>query len=182
MDKKVFLSNSGQEFVILKEFKVNGKQKLIVQFIETGSTREVFKENAMAGKLKDLYAKTVYGVGCLGEYKHIPYWKKASQLWHNVMKRCYSDNDPKGYKHKRGTTVEARWHCFANFLEDLPKLKNFDKWMQGGDCTHTRYTLDKDAIDYDANIYSRYTCSFETEHSNKSAGAINARATDPRYI
>ena len=173
-----FISNSGQEFVIFE--KLTGK-KCLIKFTETGSVREVYTDNARAGKVKDLYALTVYGVGCLGEYNRFPYWKQSIQLWRNMMKRCYSEKDNRGYKFKKGTQVEARWLCFANFLEDIHLLPNFDKWLAGGSCSKTRYNLDKDLIDPSLNIYSRYTCSFTTEHDNKRAGAINARLTDPRY-
>lgn len=176
MEKLV--SNGGKEFVILEKLP---KKKCLIQFTETGSVREVYIDNAIAGKVKDLYAKTVYGVGCLGEYKKTHYWKPCLQLWRNMMKRCYSDKDDRGYKFKKGTQVEARWLCFANFLEDVPLLDNFDKWLSGGECSNTRYNLDKDSVNPDLNIYSRYTCSFITEHDNKSAGAVNARLTDPRY-
>ena len=173
-----YVSNSGQEFVILK--KLDGR-KVLIQFTSSGSIREVFEANALAGKVKDLYSITCYGRGWLGEYRHCPYWKPALQLWRNMMKRCYSEVDDRGYLFKKGTTVDPSWHAFEKFLEDIKELPNFTKWLSGGDCTKTKYTLDKDLICPEANTYSKHTCSFVSEHDNKSAGAKVARATDKRY-
>lgn len=176
---KKYVANSGAEFVILKNL---GNKKWLIQFTDTGSVREVYSDNAIAGKVKDLYAMTCYGVGWLGDYRKYTYWKQGSQLWRNMLKRCYSDADPKGYKLKKGTTVDPRWHSLECFLEDIQFLPNFDKWLVGGKCTKTKYTLDKDLISPEANTYSKHTCSFVSEHENKKAGAINARATAPRYV
>ena len=165
-----YLSNAGQEFIVLSEFRkkhLNREHtKWIVQFVETGTTKEVYRENAISGKVRDEYAISVYGKGYSGLYdKKIPYWKKARQLWQNMMKRCYSTKDKKGYYGY--ATVCDRWHCFANFLDDLPKLKNFDLWLNP---TDEKYNLDKDLIG-NGSVYSPLNCQFITEHENKSAGA-----------
>ena len=94
-----YLNNSGQEFVVLKEFRrKHGNRehnKWIVQFVETGTTKEVYRENATSGKVRDEYAISVYGKGYQGDYskEENPHWKQARQLWQNMMKRCYSTKD-----------------------------------------------------------------------------------------
>ena len=173
-----YLNNAGQEFVVLKEFrKKHGNRehtKWIVQFVETGTTKEVYRENATTGKVRDEYAISVYGKGYQGDYskEENPHWKQARQLWQNMMKRCYSTKDKKGYYGY--ATVCDRWHCFANFLHDLPKLKNFDLWLNPID---EKYNLDKDLIG-NGSVYSPINCQFITEHENKSAGA---KATVDQY-
>ena len=153
-------NNSGDLFVILQQ---TGKQ-CIVQFLETGYVRKANIDNIKAGKIKDLYKKTSYGVGFLGEYKRTGYHAQAQQLWRNMIKRCYYENDPKNYM-AYGTTVDPRWHQFASFLEDLPTLDNFEKWLN-----KEGYQLDKDIKVPGSNVYSKETCSFVTEFENKQAG------------
>lgn len=172
----VFITNSGLNCSVIKI--VNNK-KVIIKFHNTGSVREVYIENLLSGKVRDLYNPSCYGIGYLGDIdKTIPYYKQAVQLWRNMFKRCYSEKDDRGY---RGSViVDTRWHNLATFIADLPKLENFNKWLQGGTCTKTKYQLDKDCLG-DGSVYSVHTCKFITEHENKSLGAINARNWDSRY-
>lgn len=173
---QVFTSNAGLDCEVVKLIP---PKKAIIKFKETGSCREVHTDNLIAGKVRDLYNKSCYGVGYLGDIdKTLKFYNQANQLWRNMMKRCYSHNDPKSYLGR--CTVDARWHCLASFIEDIQKLENFDKWLLGGNCTKTKYQLDKDIVG-DGTIYSKHTCMFITEHENKKAGAINARAWDSRY-
>lgn len=159
------INNAGQELVVLKR---EGKVATVL-FLETGGVRTANIDNVRAGKIKDLYAKSCYGVGYPGEFERVDYWKQAKQLWQNMMKRCYSDVDPRGYK-SAGVIVDPRWHCFANFLHDLPKLKNFDKWISGQKKNTEKYNLDKDTIVQDCKVYSRETCQFLPESENKALG------------
>lgn len=165
-----FVSNSGKEFVILSK---QGK-KCIIQFTETGTTRTALYDNLVKGKVRDYYAKTSYGVGYPGEFKKVSYWKQANQLWRNMLKRCYFQKDPRGYFGE--AFVDARWLCFANFLEDLPKLQNFDAWLKGQNGDAQKYNLDKDRICKGNKVYSRETCQFLTEFENKSDGGKNRQA------
>lgn len=155
----IHYNNSDEPFKILNQ---NGS-KIIIQFINTGSVREVLKTNVLKGKVKDLYAPSVYGVGYLGGLKNSTKCT-GYQLWKNMLKRCYTD-DPKGYK-KWGTTVDIRWHCFENFHNDIKKLENYDKWLEN----KIPYDLDKD-FKGGCNIYSFHNCSFVSTSDNRSEGA-----------
>lgn len=153
--------------IIWKEGK-----KCLAQFDNTGFTKEANIDNARAGKITDPYAPTVYGHGYVGEYdRKIPYAKRANQLWKNMLKRCYCEADTRGYYGR--VTVDERWLCFANFLEDLPKLDNFDKWLHGHQKGAVKYNLDKDLEVGGNKVYSREVCGFVSEFDNKSAGGKN---------
>jgi hypothetical protein len=166
---ELFTNNSGHSGKIIA---VKGKTS-IVQFDDTGYTRKANIDNVRAGKVKDFYAKNTYSIGFLGEISNKPsYYKQALQLWSNMFKRCYSQKDPRGYAWK-GTTVDVRWHCFADFLSDLPKLENFDLWIKGQISGKDKYNLDKDFKFPDNNVYSREACMFVTDFENKSAGGVN---------
>jgi hypothetical protein len=169
---EIMKNKAGFEFVILE----NKGRVCVIKFLESNSIREAHTANVYAGKVKDYYAKTRLGVGYIGEFKKESYHKEALQLWSNMMKRCYNPKDEKGYYHK-GTTVDARWLCYANFLEDLPKLKGFDKWLN-----KENVNLDKDLIEPDCNVYSVHTCQFISEFENKSQGKKGKKLVDGKWL
>lgn len=164
-----FLSKGSGKLTILRK---QGKQ-CIIRFEDTGYIRSANYDNVVAGKIKDYYAKSVYGVGFLGEFTKTPYWKQAKQLWKNMIKRCYYENDSRGYYGK--VFVSPDWHCFATFLNDLPKIQNFDKWLLGQTSSTEKYNLDKDSLVDGCNVYSKHTCVFLEESENKSLGAKNGK-------
>lgn len=166
---EVYTSNSGLDFIILSK---EGKQ-CIIQFLETGSTRKANIDNIKVGKVRDLYAVSTYGEGYDGEFKKNSYWKQAKQLWRNMMKRCYCEKDTRGYYGE--VTVCARWKCFSNFLEDLPKLENFKAWLEGQNTNATKYNLDKDFKVKGCKIYSLDTTMFVEESLNKADGATRGK-------
>lgn len=167
-----YVNNKGQVFRAFEK----RSNKVKVQFESTGYCCEVFIENAKAGKVTDPYAISVYGVGWIGEFEKTPYWKQAKQLWQNMMKRCYSEKDTRGYFGK--CFVDRRWLCFSNFLEDLPKLDNFDKWLEGQSGKSIKYNLDKDLKIPNNKTYSRDACSFLTEFDNKGASKRGKTLTE----
>lgn len=167
----IYKNKAGFDFVFIKR---EGR-KCQIKFLDTGYIRECYTVNALSGKVKDMYAKTRFGIGFMGDYSKYSFHKQAMQLWSNMMKRCYSESDPRGYKGE--VVVDPRWHCFANFIEDIQTLPNFDKWLN-----KERYQLDKDLISPEAKCYSRYTCSFVTEEENKSAGKKGKRLVDGQWV
>lgn len=178
MENKVYTSNSGLQFVILSKV---GK-KCVIRFLETGSVREANIDNLIKGKVKDLYAPSRYGVGYLGDFNRgVHYWKRALELWSNVLKRCYCESDLKGYL-KHGVTVDSRWHCFANFLEDISSLANFSKWLDFYSTGKDPHNLDKEFYIKGCKVYSKYTCGFETEFKNKQAGKRGKRLVDGEWL
>lgn len=166
-----FVNNAGLKGKIIRK----KAKRCVVQFYDTGYTTHALIHNVRQGKINDPYSKSVLGIGYLGEYAKPSYWKQVKQLWSNVMKRCYNPKDSMGYYGK--AFVDERWLCFANFLEDLPHLENFDKWLEGKD-GGPPYNFDKDLKIPGNKLYSKDACMFVTEYENKSAGAINARALD----
>lgn len=166
-----FTNNAGSKFVAYAK-RAN---KFKVRFNSSGYEAEVYIENARKGKVNDPYDLSVLDIGYLGEYQKVHYWRSAKQLWSNVMKRCYNPKDYMGYYGR--AFVDSRWHCFANFLEDIAELPNFDNWLEGK-AGGEPFNLDKDLKFPGNKIYSREACMFVSEYENKSAGAINARLLD----
>lgn len=159
-------ANNGDKFIIVKK----KSHRAIIKFLETNHMCEVYYENAMAGKLKDKYRKSVHGVGYLGYPENVPYLKRAKQLWQNMIKRCYCKADTRGYYGR--AFVDERWHCFENFVSDMKLLDNFEGWLNS-DQTGIKYNLDKDLKIIDNDTYSVETCSFVLESLNKGATSRN---------
>lgn len=169
-----FVNNDGHKFKAISK-----KGSLInIVFYNTGHTATVYLQNARKGKTKDPYEPSVYGVGYTGEFckKSNPDWKQARQLWKNMMKRCYSTKDPRGYYGH--AFVSAPWYEFAKFLEDIKELDGYHNWLSGQKSDGVKYNLDKDSILEGNNIYAKSLCRFLTESENKSMGA---RATKEQY-
>lgn len=159
----------------LKANRLKGKTWLVT-FTDTGSTRKANIDNIKKGKVKDLYYPSRYGIGYDGEFIRVPYWRKAKDLWSNMLKRCYFEKDSKGYFGR--CTVAPRWHCFANFLEDMKTLPNFDKWLENT----TPYELDKDSIVPNNSVYSKDTCMFLDRHTNRANGKGGKKLVDGCWV
>ena len=150
-----YINNAGLELEVISR---DGEQ-CVVHFIKSGSTRRAKFINVQHGKVRDLYAPSRYGIGYDGDFVRVPYWKRAKDLWSNMLKRCYFKADKKGYYGK--VTVDTRWHCFANFLSDISVLAGFNDWVNS-----KGMELDKDMLS-DTKIYSKHTCTFITARLNR---------------
>lgn len=161
-----YVNNDGKAFTALSK----RGDKVRVLFKESGYFCEVYRSNALKGKVKDVLSPSVYGVGVIGIVdKKIPYWRQAFQLWNNMLKRCYSEKDERGYFGE--ATVDERWLVFENFLADIPKLKGFNGWVNSKE-TGIKYNLDKDFIIEGNKVYSRLYCMFLPESFNKALGKL----------
>lgn len=149
------INNAGLELEVISRI---GKQCVVV-FTKSGSTRTADIHNIRAGKVRDLYAPSRYGIGYDGEFTKVSYWKRAKDLWSNMIKRCYYRGDKKGYFGK--AFVDPRWHCFGNFLEDIKDLPGFTDWVD-----NKGMELDKDKIST-SKVYSKHTCQFLTAFENR---------------
>lgn len=151
-----FVNNAGLEMEVLER---KGKYCTVL-FLGTGSVRKAQYLNVTQGKVRDLYHPSRYGVGYNGEVdKTKPHWRRARDLWSNMLKRCYCEKATKGYY---GTAfVDARWNCFANFLEDIETLPGFDDWL-----ANRGMELDKDRSG--TRVYSKETCMFLSAFDNRS--------------
>jgi hypothetical protein len=159
---EVWSSNSSGDFLVIQK----QARSVDIMFLETGTTKRVHIENAKKGKVLDPYRRSVYGRGVLGEISKKPKWyKQASQLWRNMMKRCYSEKDSRGYYGK--AFVSLRWHYLPNFIEDLPTLDGFEGWLEGYKSGEP-YNLDKDTKVKGNMYYTKEFCRFLPQSVNKA--------------
>lgn len=107
------------------------------------------------GVIKNLYHKSVCGVGYLGVGKYSnKTHPKIYTTWNNMFKRCY---DLK-LQEKRPTYKG----CFI--IEEWQSFQNFAKWY--GENFREGFDLDKDILVKGNKIYSPETCAFVPREIN----------------
>lgn len=159
-------NNQGDTFdVVLKTSKPGEKNsRYLVLFHSTHSLVEASRPNIRRGQVRDPYKKTIFGEGCLGEYKEQhPYQKAAYNLWYNMMRRCYDPSLPEYQLYGgAGVFVDQSWRCFANFLRDIHDIVYFTRWVEAP----SKYDLDKDY--FMANCYGKDICIFLPSKYNQT--------------
>lgn len=121
--------------------------------------------------MRDLYARTVVGIGYIGEGKfRKKNNRKIYELWRSMLNRCYSAI----YNTYLDCVVCKRWHCFQNFAKDVQKMPNWDS---------KEYQLDKDLRSIGNKIYAPKYCSFVPRIVNDFVRFYKQRECDlPRGV
>ena len=144
---------------------LNRYRLLKIQWDNTGSIQIIRSCELSQLAMKDVFAKTVFNRGYLGNAKN--YTKKEYDIWYNMLKRSYCKECPDYINYgAKGVHVCTRWLCFEYFLEDLRKMENYDKLIAG-----EKYQLDKDTLQPDkeyGKVYSPETCVLIPAYSNNA--------------
>ena len=176
---KIYSSKTSGKFKILKEVepgivyakgKAIKRRRVLIKFLDTGTEKIVYLLMAINGIVVDEYKITVPPVGYLGDVSHMKYNKNEYDLWYRMIKKCY---DPSSYSYEfygaKGVTVDKKWHCFANFLRDLPYIENYYEFYNSS-INNIKYHLDKDLkqsnIPINQRVYSKDTCIFLKDSDN----------------
>ena len=131
------------------EFQDEYKEKIHTSYKE-------FKK----GNVKNLYDKSICGVGYLGNGKYnAKDYKLIYTVWHNMIKRCYDPYELNKHLTYIDVYVYEKWHCFQNFA----------KWWETNyyKCNNEMMCLDKDILYKNNQIYSPKTCLIVPEKINK---------------
>lgn len=121
---------------------------------------------------KDVNLRDTYGVGYYGsaDFK-APEYHWLVNIWRQMIRRCY---DPKCKSYEdygaKGVHVDERWHCFANFQADAPKLPDWVLKLEYPD----EYSLDKDIL-HASNRYGPDTCLW----ASRTAQDVNRVNSSP---
>ena len=170
IDGKVYHSLHYGDFVVIN--KHNDMSR--IKFLLTGYEYEVKTYIIRKGWVKDPFYPIVYSVGYLGGASSNHPMHKT---WEGMLSRCYNSKD-KNYHNYGGLGVRVceRWHNFANFIEDVVKLPNYDKKLED-----PSYQLDKDELQQDVpkseRVYAPETCCFISPRNN-----IIRKYTDSKLI
>ena len=138
--------------------------------------------------MSNSFKRTVYGIGYLGTDEtgrpmrtvdETGKVTRAYKVWYNMIQRCYSGK----YPSYENVTVCDRWLCYSTFLEDLPKIKNYDYWMSH---PNEGIALNKDlfyvelGIETDYKVYSLETTRFISKKENMKE--VSERTEPPHKI
>ena len=177
------------------EFTTNEEcQVIVIDYINTNKVQVMFLDEHKwttwtswqkleKGILKNPFHKSLYNIGYLGtdENGNRPKTKingvktREYILWSSMMKRCYDDNYQKAHPTYKNTTVCERWKCYSYFLEDLPKIKDYQLWK---DNPNSKISLNKDkyysdlGINTDCKEYNLLTTRFISNKENAKDSAI----------
>lgn len=164
------------EVVIIEEIpakEVSERTSWVIGFKDTGYVREVSYGDLLTKSVKDVYQRSVHGVGYYGVYdKEDPHLSTLVNVWRDMIGRCYDEGAKEyGSYGELGVHVCEEWQCFANFQEDAKKL---DGWTLKVEYPK-EYSIDKDTL-WASNRYSVHTCMWASEDVQ------NANRSNSRYF
>lgn len=155
----------GQEVITTEGYvarivEYTSAKKMVIEFQDEYKYRmPTTYNNFIKGRLRNPYHRRLYGVGYVGvDSKGIRIkvddYKREYDLWNDMLKKCYETKNSK-------RIVAESWHCFANFLRDLPSLYGYGQWVAGND---VYLDVKQFYLEFAPNntqmIYSFETCRF----------------------
>lgn len=153
---ETFRNKYGTEFIIVE---YNSTTDVIVEFQDEFKVRKHTNYNACRkGQVSNPYDRSIGGIGYIGLLKDGSKPKSTTReykVWSAMMQRCYVcvDVNP-SYK---DCIVCERWHCYSNFLEDLPLVDGYEYWLNN---PKQKISFDKDIKVKGNKVYSLETCCF----------------------
>ena len=130
-------------------------RNILVEFQDSFKYRvRAAKTTLENGLVKNLYRRSLYGRGYLGECG-VPLTKGSIalaiyELWKSLIQRCFDRNFKKAHPTYEDCTLQEDWECFAEFY----------KWCEEKEYFNIGYDLDKDLLMKGNKHYSEDTCVF----------------------
>lgn len=146
---------------VMEVIEYNNYSDILVQFDQGKPIRAEWGQ-FLKGNIRNVYDKTVLGVGYIGEgtYKtkihgtHTPQYK----TWHHMLVRGYSEKYQKRFPTYEFVRVDSLWHNFHNFVTWYDE--NYYE-IEG-----ERMELDKDILIKGNKVYNPDTCVFVSQSIN----------------
>lgn len=140
----LYENNKGESFKVVE---YNNWEDILIEFCDRYHGRKtVSSSNIFAGRVKNPYKPSVYGVGVSCGVTDVKS-RRDYKLWVSMISRCYNES----YKRRKptyyGCTVADEWLIFDNFSEWVIEQIGFDLDHQ----------LDKDILG-DGKLYSPDNC------------------------
>ena len=146
--------NNGERMTIIR---YGNWDDIDVQFDDGTVVEHNQYSNFKAGKIKNPYFPSVFGIGFIGVGKFKTNNKngkatKCYNTWVHMLERCYN---PKYHEKKptyKSCTVDEQWHNFQNFAQWY-----YSNYYEFED---EKLALDKDILHKGNKMYSPETCVF----------------------
>jgi hypothetical protein len=159
-------SNDSKERIGTIRLNKNGSKMIVdeyinssdiwVRFLETNNRVHTTWRNFYFGKVKNVYDKSVHGVGYIGEGDYIVsengFYSPQYLSWSKMIQRCYDEKYHKKFPTYSECSVSDQWYNFQNFA----------KWYDENyyEVDGERMELDKDILTKGNKIYSPDNCIF----------------------
>lgn len=155
----IFKTNEGGSVTVIE---VIMPSKLVVEFnCPYGHKRVIARCHLVVGAMKNPYKPSNYGVGFIGSGKYKLQDSKGvatrcTNMWRNMLKRCYNQSSLSANPSYIGCTVHPDWHNYQVFSE----------WYYTQEFKGKGYQLDKDILVRGNKVYSPDTCAIIPEDIN----------------
>lgn len=161
LDGKIYeLAHSGQAILINKLGRSGNKDRVLVQFLQTGFKKEAQLFDLNRGLVKDPYYPSRVNVGYVGNGSR----KRDSRLydtWGKMIERCYDPTHQNYHIYGgAGVTVYRPWWNFEIFAEEGKLLPGWAYVEEDP----SKFQLDKDY--YNARYYGPDSCVWSDKRSN----------------
>lgn len=150
------ITNEGYVIEIVEFFKWNN---YTIKFEDGIIIKNKQYSNIKGGRVKNLYHKSIYGVGYfgVGNYNNKTHLK-IYVSWQNMLERCYDLKYQDNFSTYIGCLVDEHWHnfqVFGEWFEDNYNPETMHDWH-----------LDKDILVKGNKMYSPKTCCFLPQEIN----------------
>ena len=163
---KIYYSDNYGPYKIIEiiKGKIGVGTKASIQFLLSKNIATVSVYNALSGSVSDRRSGITTPLDTFvlsAEERDIRLRKFAYSIWYHIIKRC-NNEFAENYKFYGGSgvTICDSWKIFENFLNDLPKIPQYEKWYR----FPSIYQLDKDYFQLNKpkseRVYSLGTCIF----------------------
>lgn len=159
---KIYDSINFGKYVVLNW--ENNYTRANIQFLDTGSIKNVSNSQVYLGEVKDNYVRVVNNLGYYGNYKDkdiVEYFGKYFRMWvvkwENMIRRCTGQYSGGG-KWYEEIFVSEEFHCCETFLRWVMENNRYGKEFL------SILQIDKDY--YNSNCYSKDTCVLLTPKEN----------------
>lgn len=170
----IFESNLYGKYTILEEYlgynNIRTFRIFKIKFLLTGTIKYTTIGNILKGSIEDPYLPIVYATASIGDLLKYEWSSfivnKLSRIWSAMIARCYwpKNNEYSSYG-AQGVTVDDRWLCCENYIDDLSQKPNFNFLIHTND-----YRVDKDKLQFglpaSQKIYSNETCCIIHKYEN----------------
>jgi len=142
--------------------KNNNRLRFVIEFENTSFQTVVFEHSIKSKSVKDNMVITVCRIGYIGDLdfeikpsNHFLYHK-----WSLMLQRCHNENNK---QYRKNGMVSKEWHSFSNFIEDCKTMLGYNEMVEN---QNIMWSIDKDFIKDENQLYSKDTCIFIPQKIN----------------